>query len=296
MTPEPFLTYGYALISNCCFGISSVGFAYYSRRISPAWMNFLKCLISVPAFWLTILFTQGFTFPPLQIVGALMLSGATGLFLADIFLLRAYTTLGAGRTLMLFGFQPVIFGIFGWLLLEQAFTAKNAMVLLLLMLCVFVLAKERKALVGSFEFKAFGTALLAALLDALGVIVTRWSLDHTPELGTIEANFYRSLGALLGFLLLNLIAPIRLRHGFKNLSPEERTGALVLSLTGCWLALLFYLAAIQHAHLATLSALGACGPLSAAFVECILSRSRPSPQLLIATGLFLSGIYIVFLG
>lgn len=296
MGPNPLLTYGYALISNCCFGISSVGFTHYSRRISPAWMNFLKCLISVPAFWLTVLFSQGFTFPPLPILGTLMISGATGLFLADLFLLRAYTALGAGRTLMLFGFQPVIFGVFGWLLLNQAFTLKNAAVLGLLMLCVFVLAQERKALVGNFEFKAFGIALLAALLDALGVIMTRWSLDSAPDLGSIEANFYRSLGALLGFLGLNLVSPIRLRHGFKSLSPEERTGAVVLSLTGCWLALLFYLAAIQHAHLATLSALSACGPLSAAFVECLLSRSRPSPQLLIATGFFLSGVYIVFLG
>jgi drug/metabolite transporter (DMT)-like permease len=108
-----------ALASNLLFSTTSLIFSHYSTRFSPMWMNQTKVLLATFAFGLTAFFfpsQQPFDFSTLSY---LTLSGILGLCLGDFLLFKAYTKLGAARSLILFSFQPLILGIFAYFALDQ---------------------------------------------------------------------------------------------------------------------------------------------------------------------------------
>jgi drug/metabolite transporter (DMT)-like permease len=292
-SPDPVFIYGSALISNLCFGLSSVYYTEFSKKISPIWMNCIKAIVATVAFFVTIQCFYGWNEASTKAILMAMGSGLLGLCLADILLLRSYTVLGAGRTLLLFGFQPILFGVFGYILFQQGFLLKNAIAIVILMICLGLFALERRQLTGRWDGKAFAIALLAMLMDATGVLITRFVFESQPQLLPLEVNFYRALGALLGFVLLSPLVPLRLVSGFKSLTVRDRIRVIIISLTGCYLALMFYLMAVQKAHLATLSALSVFGPLSASLLECFLEKRLPSWQQTTATLLFVAAVVLV---
>ena len=117
-----FWSYFLALGANLAFSSASIVYAKYSVLRSPMWMNATKASIAFGALTLLIL-----VFPPetinLPAIANFALSGFIGLNIGDLFLLRAFVQLGPGRTLMLFGFHPLILGSLSWLLFGEQIAA-----------------------------------------------------------------------------------------------------------------------------------------------------------------------------
>jgi drug/metabolite transporter (DMT)-like permease len=114
--------YGLAIGANLCFSTASMVFSLYARRFSSMWINQVKVAVAFIAFFITLLFTKQFIHIPATSWGLLLLSGLAGLCIGDIFLFRTFATLGAGRSLVLYSFQPLILGIYGYFFLNQIFT------------------------------------------------------------------------------------------------------------------------------------------------------------------------------
>jgi drug/metabolite transporter (DMT)-like permease len=256
-------------------------------------MNTYKALICLIALALTLLLTA--TWDPV-LKGpamALMGSGALGLGIGDLFLLAAFARIGASRTLLLFGFQPVILGIGAALLFGQPLEGHQALAIFFFMLCLFILSFERYKIDGHWEIKGLLFALAGVLLDNSGILLTRWAFDHGSNLDPFQANFFRTCGALIFFGAFALIRPFSLTKPLIAMRWKDRSLVTLAALGGTYLSLSLYLNALKVGHLASISAIVLTGPIFSATLECILQRKAPSRPLILAFGCLFLGMFLI---
>jgi len=279
--------YLYAATAAIVFSSASFVFTEYSRKVSSLWMSFFKTIICFLLFTVTTFLFSEWTSVPLPVVAALMASGAVGLGLGDLFLLHAFSHIGPGRTLMLFGFQPLFIGILSWYFLNQSLSAYRFLAILFFVICLFLFSLEKFKEKGHWEIIGLLAALAGVVCDNTGVLLTRWSFDEVKALAPIQANFIRCGGALLFYLLASPLLKPQLFMHFKRLKTWDRSKVILASGAGTFVSLMLYLTAVRIGHLASVAAIGVVGPLFTTTVECVVDRRFPSVYLWAALGCFL---------
>jgi drug/metabolite transporter (DMT)-like permease len=282
-----------AVGSNLSFATAGMVFSIYARRYSSLWISQVKVWIALLAFLLAFgLSGEALVLPGIS-WGFLLLSGCIGLCLGDIFLFRAFATLGAGRSLVLFSCQPLILGIYGYFILDQVFTLNQTLAVVCMIICVFMFMLERNKMTGSWDIKSFIWAFLGICLDALGVMLTRTAYEYAPELETFQVNSIRCVGAVIGFLLINPRSNLDTFKDVLGLKKGEQSLLAAASLFGCFVSLAMYLSALKYAHVGTLTAISITGPVWVSLLECIYHRRWPNYILLSAFAFFLTGFYLM---
>ena len=282
-----------ALAANLCFAGGSLFYARFARRTSPDWVNAYKALLAMAAFGATVTLSVGWHGLGGTPLAALLLSGAVGLGLGDVFLVTAMARMGAGRTLMVFAFQPLVLGAAAWALLGQPMGARQAAAVALFMLCLATISHESRRREGHWNAAALGAAALGMLLDAGGILLTRSVFDAVPALSAVEGNFYRCLGALGYFAAASLFRPLDFLRHLRSLGRRETFLVTAGSLLGCYASLLFYLAAIKHGHLAAVSGVAITATAFASGLECLAERRRPSLHLAASFAFFALGMGVL---
>lgn len=291
------LTYSLILGANVTFAGSTVVFTHFSQKNSVVWVNLVKSLITWICFLLSISLFFGWTKISYSPLTLLLISGFIGLNISDILLLKAFTIIGPGRTLVLFSFQPIILGMAGYFLFGQSISSGKLISIIFMIACLLVFLQERRNDTGKWQFNGFIEAFLGVLLDATGIILTRLAFEQMPTLTPFEGCFYRFSGALLGFIILGFVLkPNGVIEKFKSLNPKEKSTMIAACLIGTYLSSVMYLSALKYAHLASISALAITGPIFASVGECIVTKKKPSRYLLIAFVLFIIGILILSFG
>jgi drug/metabolite transporter (DMT)-like permease len=287
------LAYYLALGSSLAFASASLLFADLSRKISPLWMNAFKALFAWGCFALMVLAGGGWTEISRWPLLALFASGMVGLGLGDVFLLTAYARMGAARTLILFGFQPLFLAVEGYFFFHQQISWTIGLAVLFFLACLFTFSLERFKKDGHWEWIGLVAALIGVTLDNCGVILTRWSFDSTPAMNAFQANLVRCTGALLFFALFNSLQKVHLVDGWKRLGRRGQRIACFAAFLGTFFSLCLYLSAIKIGHLASISGLAVAGPIFASAMECLYLWKRPSGYLIVALSLFLSGFALL---
>lgn len=283
--------YIYALAANLSFAVGVQFFTHYARRISSVWVNCFKASVAAALFLLTVLAQGGFHRIDPGFAGLFLLSGMVGLGLADVCLVKAFSLMGPGRTMMIFGFQPLIVGLLGYFALGQAVEGRRLAAVVFFVACIFIFSLESFRKQGHWNMRACLFAVGGVALDGLGVIITRFAFDANPGLDTTEGNFYRAAGALLLFAGLSRVRPFRF---FDRLGSLGRRGVLWMTLgsaAGTYLSLMFYLNAVRYAGaLAAVAGIGVTGTLFSSAFECAFERKMPSRYLLAALAFFFAGM------
>lgn len=281
--------YFLGLLSNLFFSTASLVFAIYATRFSPGWINRFKVLIGLLAFTAAHqIFGASWSMLPQSFI-FLILSGLIGLCLGDQLLFRAYTTLGPGRSLVLFSFQPLILGAYGWFLLGQSLTIWQGGAVFCMISCLFVFVLERNKMIGHWDFKSFLLALGGISLDAIGVMLTRQSFDLSPSLDPMTVNVVRCLGAFLGFFFFSPRAYFHVFKDFSQMLYKEKLLVFSAAFFGTFISLALYLTALKSAHVASLSAIAITGPVWVSFLECVRDRKWPNGYQLTAMIFFIVG-------
>jgi drug/metabolite transporter (DMT)-like permease len=285
-----FLTLGATL----SFSASSLVYAEYSSKVSVLWMNCFKSSIAFVLLLVTLpLFFGGWHHAEPIVVAELMLSGLLGLNIADLFLLKAFTKIGAARTLMLYGFQPVIIGIGANILFGQSLNPMKLIAVLFMIACLFTMSLENYRVHKKWALSGLLLALIAVTLDACGILITRTAFETTHVVTPVESHFYRCLGALVGFAIMSLFRPLPLVSGFLRWPQRQRLLLLAAAFGGTYLSLLLYLHAVKYGQLASLAGITITGPMFATTLECFIKRKPPSRYLLTAFGFFAIGFYVL---
>lgn len=290
------LSYILALGANFSFAIASIIFANYSRTISSLWMNTFKAVITLILLIFTLPLLGGFNPTEFSKVWPLFLSGFIGLTIGDIFLLRSFAIIGAGRTLILFGFQPVIMAISSLVLFSQKLQGYHLTAIIILMSCLFLFSYEGYKSSGKWELKGLSFALIGVLLDASGVLLSRYGFDLS-DIKPVEGHFYRTVGSVAGFMLINYtIKPVNLIGSFKIQTNRGKLVLLFSAFSGTYLSLLLYMSAIKIGHLASVSAIAITGPLFATLFESIYYKKWPGKYLWMSLALFICGFIVLYKG
>lgn len=287
----------YALGSNITFATASLYFTDFSKKIGPSWMNYFKACVAFICFIIAILVFRIPTGLSLASFIYLVISGVAGLMIGDIFLLRAFTHLGSGRVLMIFGFQPLILGVASFYLFGEVFSLHRLIAILFLMACLFCFSFESFKEKGHWDLKGILFALIGVSLDAFGLILTKEAFESTPGLSGFVANAIRSGSTVIGFFLASLIPyfQIQLIAPFRSLDSKDRKLVVMASVLGTFLALAFYLQAVQIGHLATISAIAGTSPLFATLFEIYKGRKKMTKYLALAMSSFVCGVVVLIL-
>lgn len=287
--------YIYALAANLSFAIGVQFFTHYARSISSLWVNCFKAVVALVLFALTIAVQGGFHQITPLCAGLFFLSGMMGLGLADIFLIKSFSLMGPGRTMLLFGFQPMVIGVISYFAFGQSVDPRKFLAILFFIVCLFIFSLESFRKHGHWNLRATTFALLGIILDGLGVLVTRYAFDSAPGIGTTEGNFYRALGALALFVVLSRVRPFQFFGRLRTLSRSSLFWITVGSAAGTYLSLMFYLSAIRYSGaLAAVSGIAITGTIFASAFECVIERKAPSPYLLVSFAFFLVGMFFLF--
>lgn len=287
----------FALCSNVLFAFSSTLYAEYSRRVSPGWMNFHKALVALVCFVITATALDTFVPLPMSVLLLFFISGFAGLFIGDTFMLHAFTELGSGRTLMVYGFQPLLIGVLSYFLLGQTLPIEKFVAVLFFIGCLASFSFESAKYHGHWGIKGLLFAVAAIALDGGGMVLTRMGFDASPGISPFYVNVIRTMGAMLGFLSWSFLRgkPQELIQPFLKLSAKDRTIVTVAGFLGTFLSLSFYLHAVQIGHLATISAIAGTSPLLATIVETFTGRRPLTKHLVIGAACFLIGFMILTL-
>ena len=288
------LPYILTLCANFSFALGSVAYTRYSRLLGDLWMNKFKALVALVGFSLVLILSGEVVVPQVSTLVLLIFSGMLGLGIGDTFLLKSFMTIGSGRTLVLFGFQPIILGGLSYLLLGQSLGEGKFIGILFCIACVVVLSLEGKKTTGSWEVKGILFAFFGMLLDASGLIITRYAFDVDPSLSATQSNIVRILGAFIIYFLLSLKRNrTRFVTGFYNLPKNDKVLVTLASTLGTFISLSLYLKAIQLGNLAVISGVSITGPVFSSLFECIHYKKLPSRYLTAALSLFGVGMYFV---
>lgn len=288
-----FEVYALAIGANLTYSTSSMIFSLYAKRFSSMWINQIKVFTAFIAFLIAMFYTNQLTSVSTTQVSVLFLSGFMGLCLGDIFLFRAFTTLGPARSLVLYSFQPLMLGIYGYFFLSQLFSVNQTLSVICMIVCIFIFMLERNKTTGSWDFRSFIWAFLGITLDAIGVMLTREAYEMNAGLETFQVNVIRCMGALAGFLLLSPKSYIIAAKDFIGLRKREMSLLVGASFCGCFLSLTMYLAALKYAHVGTLTAIAITGPVWVSMLECLYHRRLPNFYLIGAFAFFLTGFYLM---
>jgi drug/metabolite transporter (DMT)-like permease len=285
--------YGLAIGANLAYSTASMIFAIYAKRFSSMWINQVKAFIAFLAFLVAMVVTKQMVFVSTSTWTLLALSGLSGLCIGDLFLFRAFTTLGPARSLVIYSFQPLLLGIYGYFFLGQFFTLNQALAVICMMICIFIFMLERNKTTGAWDLRSFIWAFVGIGLDAFGVMLTRQAYESNPSLETFQVNVIRCMGALIGFLLIKPNSYMTAARDIWSLRKREITLVIVASIGGCFLSLTLYLAALKYAHVGTLTAIAITGPVWVSLLECLYYRRWPNPYLIGAFAFFLTGFYLM---
>jgi drug/metabolite transporter (DMT)-like permease len=282
-----------AVGANLCFGSASIVFSRFSKRYSANWVNQLKVSVSLIGFLAAFLLFESFTNLPIKGHFYLLFSGFLGLFFGDFFLFGSLAKLGPTRTLVLYTFEPLLVGFYGYLFLGQNLSSHQMIAVGCMIACVLTFMFERNHKTGSFEVKTFAFAFLGVFFDAIGVMFSRQAYELDHDLGSFQVNLTRATGALIGFFVLSPKFLSGLKRDLKEMGPADRNWALSACIVGTFLSLSLYLTALKTAHVATLTAISITSPLWVSLIEHLQHREWPNRFLWTAFALFLAGFALM---
>lgn len=288
MTP-----YWFAIAANICFGTASIPFARFALSHSPRWMNQLKVSIAMIGFVIAFFLLEQFVQLPWSGHAYLLVSGFIGLCAGDLFLFKAFASLGPARTLVLYSFQPFLLGIYGYFFLNQHLNLYQLTAIFCMVLCVFTFVLERNHLTGKPDLKNFSYAFIGIFLDALGVMLSRQAYEIDSTLGSFQVNATRGLGALIGFFILSPASYGLLTKDLIKMKSMDRNIAIGAAFLGTFVSLSFYLKALKNAHIASLTAISITLPIWVSLIEHVKKREFPNRYLWFAFLLFMIGFVLM---
>lgn len=308
----------FAVLATLGFTLAGLIYRKYTRPrgaasaqtpdLSVFAMNFMKAGVGFACFAAIFIATLANGQPAIAraaVIAGLAFSGFVGLTVGDYFLIRAYSRVGVARTQMIFRFQPLLLALSGALLFRQWLNPREWAAIACMIACVLLISFERmRYSAGRWDLGGVFDALLTVGLDAIGLLLTRWAFEMQPELTSLEANFWRASGSMLGFFTLFFaFAPLskgrlsfkKILGEYRNLSGRALIALIGASALGAFVSLWLWLQAIARVNLATVTAIGGCGPVFSTLAESAFERQWPSRYALGALLLSLTGFYLLWM-
>lgn len=262
-----------ALTAALVWAVSSVVYTRVGRRIQPLELNLSKGVIAIALIVLTLVLRAVATGNFASVMPAinpsafalLTLSGALGIGLGDTAYFAALTSIGPRRALLLEQtLAPPLAAILALSFLQETLSTGAWCGILLTIIGVAWVIGERVNGVNSDTThlrQGIGWALLAALSQAIGAVLSRAALANT-SISPLWSTLIRLVAGVLALLLWVLLRRERLEISHKLLRSQQVLGVIVLTaFASTYLGIWLQQISLKFAPAGIAQTLGATSPL-----------------------------------
>ncbi len=295
-----------ALLTALCYSISSIFFTFAGRKFGPLVSNRIRLVFALLLLTLTHLIAFG---NPLPVnAGAdrwfwLGISGIVGLAIGDLFLFRAYVTLGPRLGLLFLSLSPAIASLLAWLLLGETLSSGSILgICLTLAGITWVVLAGNPSKPGSGESgatlkrtsrKGIIAGLIAATGQAFGVVLAKNGLKG--DFPALSANVIRMTAAFLALWLVTVIqgqvvSTVHQAQGQRSGLLYILVGAIFGPLIGVSLSLF----AIQNTSIGIASTIIALPPIFLLPIGHYIFKEQISWQAVAGTLMAVVGVGLLF--
>ena len=170
----------YAICCTFCWALTSVSFAYASRRVGSLPVNFIRLVIAVFFFMILSATRFGAAWPqqatPHQWIW-MSVSGLIGFFLGDLFLFRSLLLIGTRMAMLVMSLAPLFAALIAWLWLDEALAAINLLGMAVTLGGVALVVSERRTdgegRHQTTSIKGLCFAILGALGQGLAAVLSK---------------------------------------------------------------------------------------------------------------------------
>ncbi|MBM3287049.1 MAG: DMT family transporter [Candidatus Eisenbacteria bacterium] len=273
----------------------------WTRQMEVSWpqaMNLFKTGLCLPLFIVTLLATgagRSFLEIGAPAIGILLVSGIIGMSLGDTAYFSALTRIGARRTMLIQCLAPLFAALLSAALGEPLPGAIAASGVLLVLLGLILVLRERPVGVihPSRARSGILLAMTAALCQALGIVLTKKGLAHATVL---QASTIRIAGGVMGILLLELLhgqLTATVRHALR---PPSLGRIVPAALMGSFLGFFLFQEAVRHTEPAVAAALTGTSPLFVAPLSVLFLGEMMRAGGWVGTILAVAGVVVAMLG
>lgn len=285
-----------ALTAAFLWALSSFLFSRLGNTIPPIEMNFLKGILAIALFTVTMLILgDRLANLSLQTLVVLSISGAVGIGFGDTMYFEGLNLFGPRRMLLITTLAPVITAVLAWGFLGETLG-------LLALLGIFVtiggiawVIMEQKGNGGQkVSRRGIFYAFLAALTQAIGAVLSRWVLTGT-QTSALQSALVRLVAGVLFIVIWVAVKRIKVGQWVMTKSTPRLWGTVaVVVLLGTYLAIWLQQVAFQFSRVGIAQTLLATSPL---FVLPISALRGEKLSLRSVLGVFaaVAGIAMMFL-
>jgi drug/metabolite transporter (DMT)-like permease len=263
------------------------------QRTSPLTMNLLKCTLALGLMALTLWATTGRGWPVSLSGAALGVSALLGIALGDTAYFHALTRLGPRRTLTFSTLGPALTALIAWPVLGERWTWAMAAGMVLTLLGVSTVSRERAAGATSeqgLDWVGIGWAVLGVACQAIGTVLTKLG---GQELLPLEISVVRlSVGvcALAFYVtatgkLSAAAAPLKQPALLKTLI----AGTFLGTYLGIWLSM----TGVRYTYAGIAATLTSTSPIFVLPLAAIFLKERISARAALGAALAVAGVAIL---
>ncbi len=288
-----------ALSAALCWAMGGMIAMNVTRRVGAIAFNRWRmiavfCLLAVVCPWVSF-----GSYPTIEQVVLLCLSGVIGIFLGDTFLFVALSRLGPRRISMLFAGHAPLTALLGFFLLSEVltWTQVGGVVLTFSGILVAVFYGKRADKIDQWEevrgsvFAGIGMGFLAALGHALGALFARPVMEAGVD--PLLATLIRVAVSVVGYLLL-LLLPYRELRAKEPLGMRGIRTVLLSGFVGMVLGASLYVYALGGAEAGIVATLGSMSPVLVLPFLWIRNGYPPAPLAWVGAALATGGAALIF--
>ncbi len=290
---------GSAFALACAFfwAIAVILFKKAGKSFSPIALNIYKSFVAMVLVGLTLLVMGIPFFPDVRprVWWRLVLSGLSGITLADIFFFVALNRMGAGMVAVVEClYLPGVLG-FSYILLGERMDVSGIIGSGLVLCAILVGAvplkgSETGTKSNGKDIWGLCAGILSMILMALGIVIAKDVLDQA---NVFWATFIRLAAGVLGLIPILLCHPERMRFFQELKFSKAWINAFPATVTGNYIALLLWVAGMKYT---TASRAGVLNQMSTIFLFILATvwlKEKMTAQRLTAILLAVAGAYLV---
>jgi len=288
------------LATSLFFSFTSIFFTLAGRRVGSMVVNRTRLALAVVLLCITHWVVFGIPLPlhtePERWLW-LGLSGIVGLALGDIFLFRAFVSIGPRLSMLMMSLAPVIATILAWIFLGEIISTGQMAGILITLGGVTWVVMERNVN-NNQENRDYARGILYGLCGAIGqaagLVLAKNGLFG--EFSPISGNVIRMITAAVVLWVITFIQE-EAGNTVKTLAGDRRGAGFTIagSITGPLLGVSFSLLAVQRAEVGVASTLMALPPLFLLPLSYVVFKERFGWGSVAGTFVAVFGVAILFL-
>ena len=282
-----------ALLVSFTWTGSALFFEKAGKQIGSLQVNIIRLFLAILFLGITTLITRGMFFPmdaTAQNWIWLGISGVIGFFIGDLMLFKSYSVIGSRTASLIMSLHPMITAFVGWIFLSEVLSFKH-IIAISISLSGIIIAIFNKEMKLNIPFKGFVMAFIAALGQAVGLILSKKGIgDYDPLAAT-------QIRAIFGFACFAIFITLLGRWGKVKTALQNKEGmkaASIGTVFGPFVGVSLSLFAVQHTQTGIASTLMGLVPILIIFPSSIMFKEKITARQVVGAVVSMIGVSLFF--